>query len=409
MEVAVQLADKTKLSTNALGAGAIARVCLLCAFSLAALAAPGNAQVKGLNGIGINLAGPEFSTNLETFSNLTPGIYDTDYVFPGEATVRFFANQNANFIRLPIRWERVQSQPGGPLDQEYLNRILTFCDYAEKHRIGVLIDVHNYGRYHLSIGKKTRAVVIDEEIEGRVPVSRDHFANLWNRLARKLVHHPAVVGYGLMNEPHQMGNSDWKAISQAATTSIRTIDRNSAIVVSGLHWSSAERFESANGPKAWIEDQVGPVIYEAHIYFDHDTSGEYTKSYDDEQKIDRKLDKRATQRITPFLNWCKKNSARGLVGEVGCPADLRWKPHFQTTASLSLREKIPVCCWAAGPWWGEYPLSVQPVGGMPALQWRWLVETKNRIHVKPNQMPDDSAGKVPVGNRRLVTELFDQP
>lgn len=335
-----------------------------------------------LEGIGVSLAGPEFGGRTEGFCNLTPGTVDVDYVFPNEDTIQFFASHEADFLRLPIRWERLQLQPGGPLNESYLKHILVFCDFAQKHNISVLVDLHNYGRYRLKVNGEVQSIVIDQLVDGKIPVSREHLADFWRRLAARLTFHKAVIGYGLMNEPHDMGDSDWKKISQAAVDSIRTVDRKTTIVVAGDEWSSAINFERANGADAWITDSIGPIVYEAHLYFDSDTSGEYKHSFAAEAKLDRDFDNRAIHRISPFLQWCTKNSVRGIVGEVGCPADLRWKTHFQSSVSKCMKNNVSVCYWAAGPWWDNYPLSIQPQNNQPAPQWRWLLESKRQTNIK---------------------------
>ena len=354
------------------------------------LVSKGSAQTDRLQGIGVSLAGPEFGGDKTTFCNLRPGVVDVDYVFPKEETVQFFTGQGADFLRLPIRWERLQSQPGGSLDESYLKHILVFCDFARKHKIGVLVDLHNYGRYRRKSNGAVQAIVIDQKVDGQIPVSRDHFADLWRRLATRLALHQAVIGYGLMNEPHDMGDSDWKAISQTAVNSIRTVDRRTTIVVAGDQWSSAVNFAEANGARAWISDLIGPIVYEAHLYFDSDAAGKYQRSFATEAKLDRNLGNRADLRINPFLQWCQKNSVRGILGEVGSPADLRWKPLLQTAASRCLKQDVPVCYWAAGPWWDQYPLSIQPKDNQPAAQWRWLLETKQKSpeHLPRNLLSD---------------------
>lgn len=334
------------------------------------------------DGIGVSLAGPEFGDKADGFCNLNPGTIDVDYVFPDEKTIQFFANHDADFLRLPIRWERLQFKPGGPLNEAYLKHIFDFCDCAQRHNIDVLVDLHNYGRYRLKLNGEVQSIVIDQNINGQVPVSRDHFAGLWRRLAARLVFHRAVIGYGLMNEPHAMGDSDWKKISQAAVDAIRKVDRQTTIVVAGDQWSSAINFKRVNGTKAWISDSIGPIVYEAHLYFDGDTSGEYKDSFATEAKLDRTFDRRAIDRISPFIQWCKKNAVQGMVGEVGCPADLRWKTHLQSAVSKCLKNDVSVCYWAAGPWWGDYLLSIEPQNNQPAPQWRWVLETKRQTNQK---------------------------
>ena len=63
---------------------------------------------------GVNLSGAEFGeTHL-------PGVFDRDFTYNSEASFRYFASRGLTLIRVPIRWERIQPQPGGPLDAAQL-------------------------------------------------------------------------------------------------------------------------------------------------------------------------------------------------------------------------------------------------------------------------------------------------
>lgn len=379
-------------------------MCLGALLPSSAAAAP---QWSG--GSGVSLAGPEFGGHDEAFSNLNPGKQNIDYVFPQEETIAFFASHGADFIRLPFRWERIQSQPGGALDSAYLKAIRKVCDGARRHNIGVVLDLHNYGRYRFQSKKQVFEIVIDEVIDGKAPVSRDHFADLWSRLATQLRRHPAVIGYGLMNEPHDMGDSNWKKMSQTAVDSIRKVDRTTTILVGGDQWSSAAKFESVNGSKAWIHDPSDKTVYEAHLYFDADASGKYVRSYAKEKRLDPKIAQRAQQRLTPFLNWCQKNKVRGIIGECGCPSDRQWKPLLQHIVTACLQEGHSVCYWAAGPWWDKHPLSVEPQANVQMPQWVWLIDAKNEIQKTKIQKKLSGSQFTNKPSSRLVTELFDKP
>ena len=72
--------------------------------------------------IGITLNGAEFGNQ-----NL-PGIYKTDYIYPTEQEVRYFAGKGVQLIQLPVRWERVQQKIGGGLDLNQMALINKFIN-----------------------------------------------------------------------------------------------------------------------------------------------------------------------------------------------------------------------------------------------------------------------------------------
>ena len=278
------------------------------------------ARRTGLRG-GVSLAGAEFGTANPTFSNANPGTYAEDYIYPDRETVEYFAERGLGILRIPFRWERLQPGLGQPLDQAELGRIREVTAWAADCGAVVVLDTHNYGRYRLLWRGRPRSIVIDEKIDGTIAVSSAQFADYWLRVGEAFADDEAVLGFGLMNEPHDMGRSDWKAISQQAVDAIRTVNRKTCVIVAGGGWSSAQRFPEINGPNAWIADPAGRVLYEAHCYFDADGSGKYRRSYADELRDDPQLPERGIKRIGVFVDWCRRNGVEGFLGEFGIPGN----------------------------------------------------------------------------------------
>ena len=310
---------------------------------------------------GVSLAGAEFASEKADFSNENPGVFGRDYNYNSERTIEYFCEQGMPLLRLPIRWERIQPRLGQPLDEEELNRFKTAVGWARKHQGEVIIDIHNYGRYAVQRGGRKSECVIDQPAGGLSAVTREHFADLWRRLSEVFRDEPAVYGYGLMNEPHDMGSSAWKLISQAAVHAIRAAKDTKLILVAGDGWSNASRYAAVNGRRAWIRDPVDHVAYEAHCYFDHDHSGHYELDYDAELARDSALERRGADRLKPFVSWCRANRVKGFLGEFGTPAsDSRWRVVLARFLEALDRAGMKGCYWAAGEWWGTYPLSIQP-------------------------------------------------
>jgi endoglucanase len=142
---------------------------------------------------------------------------------------------------------------------------------AAKSRLRVVLDLHNYGRFASPAGVLTL---------GSPALPATDLADLWRRLARALGSSPALSGYGLMNEPHDLpgGAPAWERASQLTVAAVRAVDRTTPILVAGYSYSSAARWPSVH-PRPWINPRSGPVLYEAHQYFDRDGSGTYRDSY----------------------------------------------------------------------------------------------------------------------------------
>jgi hypothetical protein len=231
---------------------------------------------------GINVAGAEFATPVDepvhAFSNANPGAHGREYVYPSQATFSFLAARGVAFVRLPIRWERLQPVLGAPLDPAEVTRLLETLERARAAGLGVVLDVHNYGAYYLH--DAGRGAGVRRAIGSRqAPIAT--FANLWSRLARLVGRSPAVLGFGLMNEPVGMsGARAWEAASRAAVRAIRAARSSKRIFVQSYFWGGAAQFPAYHPRGPWIND--ANTWYEAHQYFDRDRSARYALSYDQE-------------------------------------------------------------------------------------------------------------------------------
>ena len=304
--------------------------------------APGNP----INLVGVNLAGAEFSAGNSASASL-PGRYQIHYIYPGEADFKRYADMGMKLVRLPFRWERIQPKLNTELNAAELGRLMTTLDHARKHDVQVILDMHNYYRYY---GK----LIASRE----VPIST--FADSWRRIAQKVANHPAVYGYGLMNEPHST-NGKWPEAALAASKAIREIDRTRWIYVAGDRWSSAYHWPSYNTRLVndpWMRDPKNNLVYEAHLYLDKDFSGTYADRravYAPNTGVDR---------AKPFVEWLRKHRLRGFIGEHGAPD---YSPSAIVATDNLLKylgqNCIPSTYWAAGPWWNDYALSLDVNGG----------------------------------------------
>ncbi|MCF3642668.1 glycoside hydrolase family 5 protein, partial [Rhizobium sp. TRM95111] len=172
-------------------------IVLAAAIAGHALSAPARGADMCLRGI--NLAGAEFGT--------LPGRYDTDYIYPSERTIRYFAERGFNAVRLPFRWERLQPRLMSGFDKAERTRLADTVTRLKAAGMTVVLDPHNYARYR------------DEQI-GSASVPDAAFADFWRRLAEDYGGDPKVQ-FGLMNEPYDVPADQWLASANAAIAAIR--------------------------------------------------------------------------------------------------------------------------------------------------------------------------------------------
>lgn len=307
-----------------------------------------NLQSEGY--FGVNMSGAEFAS-------VYPGVDGTHYGYPTRADLEYFKKKGFNLIRFPFRWERIQPELGGELNQTELAKMKQVVQTANELGVLVLLDMHNFGRY---------CVYCDPEntdynqyaIIGTAQCTVDDFCDVWKRLASEFKDYSNIWGYDMMNEPHDMLKSvPWFDIAQAGINAIREVDTNTTIIVSGDSFSSSSRWVQYSDDLKNLVDPSDNLIYQAHTYFDKDASGNYALGYDEDGAT---IDIGVT-RLTPFVDWCKRNGKRGFVGEYGVPdSDGRWLDILDKALAYLSENGINGTYWSAGPRWGDYPLAVQP-------------------------------------------------
>lgn len=298
---------------------------------------------------GINLSGAEFGN--------PDGVAGTDYVYPSEATIAYFAGKGFTSVRLPFLWERLQPRLREDLDEGELGRLQESVEKLRAAGLRIVLDPHNYARYR-------------EAVIGSAEVSSDDFADFWGRLARHFANQPDIT-FGLMNEPHDMPAKQWLDAANAALARIRGEGADNLVLVPGTAWTGAHSWEGGtygapNGEvMLGVVDPVDNYAYEVHQYFDNDFSG--TKA-----NCSRAGD--AVMAIESLSRWLRTHGKRGYLGEFGVTGDEACVSALADMVSVveSNRELwVGWAYWVAGDWWPDSEaLNIQPTteGDRPQLR-----------------------------------------
>ncbi len=289
---------------------------------------------------GVSLAGAEFG------QGSLPGTYGRDYIYPEAGSTAYFAGKGMNLIRLPFRWERLQPQLNQPFDVEELKRLKSFVSEVTASGMYVLLDPHNFARYR-------------DDVIGSPSLPAAAFGDLWSRLAKEFKANPKVM-FGLVNEPHDMSTEDWVAAANEAIRAIRATGAANTITVPGNAWSGAHSWsrDYYGTPNAEamlkVKDSGNNMVIEVHQYLDSDSSGSSQECVDPKIGVDR---------LSGFTAWLKKYHKRALLGELGA-ADNKVCREALTAMLDHLHANADVwtgfAWWAAGPWWNDYFLSIEP-------------------------------------------------
>ena len=314
--------------------------------------------------------------NVSALAGVRSGTLGTDYFLPTQAEAILAQEMGMTTIRLPIQWELLQPVIGEPLDPTYVSYVFEAIQLFNIVGIPVFLDVHNYGQY------------FGVNIASPGGPSIAQFAQFWGLMAQTFVGTQGMSGYDLMNEWNAtVPNATYFYGNQAAIYAIRQYDKTSLIYVEGGNYTSAWSWQIYNDNLWQLVDPENNLIFEAHLYFDHDDSG---TNFDWDVEIVTPgtappgLNTNpmiGVQRSTYFVNWCKAHGVRGIIGECGTPqgynaplgpGNVNWASCITNFCNFLKANDIPIVMWAEGPEWGSYALSLDPYFGQQSQMWPYI-------------------------------------
>ena len=300
--------------------------------------------------LGMTLGGGEIN------ENQLPGNLNEHYQYPSEEELDYYYQKGFRLITIPFRWERVQKTLGGDLDYGEIGEIRKVVSWAAKRDMQVILSMYNGGRY--------RKYGVDY-IVGSYSVSRQDFADCWNKIANAFSGYPNIYGYNLMSEPHDMQAFDWQTSAQWAISSIRMADRRSRIIVSGNNYAAAESWADYSDQLKNLNDPQDKLVFNAHCYFDNDFTGKYLFSYDQNQA----RDSTGIQRAMPFVQWLKQNNKKGIIGQFGVPdTDARWLTIMDKFLQYLKAENVTAQYSSSGKRLSGNPVSTYPLASIERPQ-----------------------------------------
>lgn len=318
---------------------------------------------------------PMLGVNLSSASGgSVPGTFGYDYMYPRIQDLRYFKAKGARLIRLPFRAARFIEDLKNPAP-DYANAKSDVAAMkevvAEAERLGmwVFLDAHDYAE---------RTIDGTQYKIGEGEYTIDRFAKMWGAIANEFKDYKNIWGYDLQNEPKVNAQTLVEAY-QAAIDEIRKVDTNAQIIVEGTNWASAyewiygdhadknypgystevEWSYKENSPwlLAGLKDPQNKIVFQAHGYFDKDNSGTYKNGY---TEVDYR------KRFLPFLEWCRTNNVKGLIGEFGVPynghssGDPRYMDILDGALQLFREYGMNATYWCAGAMYESNSLTCQP-------------------------------------------------
>jgi endoglucanase len=306
---------------------------------------------KGISSNSSSGPGSTVYRGLNLYGSFVNAFSSQSWAFPSASELDYYKRKGLTNFRVPLLWENLQPHLFGPFDRTYLAAMDQFVANSGARGERVSFTFINHGSYPAQGGYPI----------GSPQVPAAAFYDLWTKMALHYRGEPTVWAYDLMNEPFD--DPGWTSThAQGAIDSIRAVDRNKVIIVmpeqeSAPFWSSA--FPGYTDP-------TDHLWYEAHVYFDQNSEGEYQQTYDKEGAYPNV----GLDRAAPFVDWCKAHDVRCTMGEFGIPGeptggqtryDQRWLAVLDHFLFYLDRNGISGDYWSAGPY-GDTN-SVEPIDG----------------------------------------------
>lgn len=241
---------------------------------------------------GVNLSGGEHGSG-----TTIPGTYGVDYRYPARPEFNqppagwdiddyrhqelfYWWQKGAGIIRLPVRWERIQRVPFGPLydggfagvwngsDSFDMARIDDIIRYAVKRGMRVIVDIHNYGRLRLP-------GVSNDLITPTTSPSPEAYYDLLRKLATRYLALQDWVQIDVMNEPAHGLAKEWARLARGAVQAIRSTGFMGRVLVPGIASSGGWSWLSSGNADALasVVDPANNMDFTPHQYLNPDRSG----------------------------------------------------------------------------------------------------------------------------------------
>ena len=153
----------------------------------------------------------------------------------------------ADVVRLPISMHFfTKSETDYTIEPLLFKYLDTVCDWAEKHKIYLILDNHSFHPINPTDPNIDRILI---------PV--------WEQFAQRYKDRSEYILYEVLNEPHHIQDDLWGKIQGSVIDAIRKIDTKHTIIVGGTDFNSIAKLETI--PVYKDEN----LIYTFHFYDPH--------------------------------------------------------------------------------------------------------------------------------------------
>lgn len=257
---------------------------------------------------GVNLAAGSFATSEVNggFGSANPGRYGHDYTYETPQSYEFLAGRGVRLVRLAVNWERLQPVPFAPSPPTRWPASAPPSTTPAPPTCSSCWTCTAMATSPSAAACTDRPCCASAAPAYRRPPSPTSGA-AWPLL---LTTPPSSAWACSTNRPASPPTAEPAPCSGNAppsSPSTRSAPPATAAPSSSAATSRWAPVLGPHAPRAWIRDPLQRVAYESHAYFDHDGSGHYWQSYDDELRNVTWPHPTLCQHLTPLtrqvLQW----------------------------------------------------------------------------------------------------------
>jgi len=182
-----------------------------------------------------------------------------------DEVMKFCKQHHLNTVRLPFYLHFFNGKKDRPIDIE--QHIREFIDpvvqSARQNQMYVILDDHEYLSTEIDEATAREKQKSTSWTEDQI----QHWLDGWSKVAAHYRDDPTVLGYEVMNEPHDIPPEDARAKLTRALKAIRTVDTRHIVILGNNNWSHSRSMEKTWGTFASsVDDPWKNVIFSFHDY-----------------------------------------------------------------------------------------------------------------------------------------------
>lgn len=182
-----------------------------------------------------------------------------------DAVAEFCKKHSLNTIRLAFYTNNFNNEPAKPINigEHIANFVEPVVAAVRKHNLYVVLDAHEYMSSKVNEATARQKQKTTQWDAGHV----EKWINAWIAIAEKYKNEPRVLGYELLNEPHDIPVETVRENYLRCLREIRKIDTRHIIILGNADWSHARALEKTWGNAAAMLDAPhNNVVFAFHDY-----------------------------------------------------------------------------------------------------------------------------------------------